>query len=127
MSQSGTEQAKTFLTVKLLFHNNQNALFLTPPDAGRRAERHPAGDGSRRRHQMLRQRPGHQRTSQPLPARQDHVGPAAGHVQPVQPGRRLAHHEQEEGVPHHAARQAGQLLHQGRRRPETRLSKRVNV
>ncbi|CAG00304.1 unnamed protein product [Tetraodon nigroviridis] len=84
-----------------------------PQDSGRRPERHPAGDGGGSSHQVLRQRPGHQRAPQPLPARQDHVGPAAGHVQPVQPGRRLAHHEPQEGVPHHAARQTGKLLHQG--------------
>ncbi|CAF89825.1 unnamed protein product [Tetraodon nigroviridis] len=81
--------------------------------AGRRLERHPAGDGGGRRHQELQQRHGRERAAQPLPAREDVLRPAAGDVQPVQPGRRLAHHEREEGVPQHAARQAGQLLHQG--------------
>lgn len=84
-------------------------------DPRRRAEHHPVGNGGGRRHQILRQRPGHQRAAQPLPARQDHVRPAAGHVQPVQPGRRLAHHEPQKGVPHNAARQARMLLHQGNR------------
>lgn len=88
------------------------------PDVGRRPERHPAGDGRGRRHQELQQRHGCERPPQPLPAGEDVVGPAAGDVQPVQPGRRLAHHEQEERVSQHAARQAGQLLHQGQ--PEQR-------
>ncbi len=86
------------------------------PDAGRRLERHPAGDGRGRRHQELQQRHGRERPPQPLPAGEDVVRPAAGDVEPVQPGRRLAHHEQEERVSHHAARQAGQLLHQGQPR-----------
>lgn len=89
----------------------------TPPnvssDAGRQFERHPAGDSGGRRHQELQQRHGRERPPQPLPAGEDVVRPTAGDVEPVQPGRRLAHHEREEGVSLHAARQAGQLLHQG--------------
>lgn len=87
------------------------------PDAGRRPERHPAGDGGGRRHQELQQRPGRERPPQPLPAGEDVVGLAAGDVEPVQPGRRLAHHEQEERVSLHTARQAGKLLHQGQCQP----------
>lgn len=82
-------------------------------DARRRAERHPAGDCGGCGHQMLRQCPGNKRSPQPLPAGQDYVGPAPGHVQPVQPGCRLAHHEPKERVPDNTARQTGQLFHQG--------------
>lgn len=104
-------------------HPKLQFLTLTRPlnvsaDAGRRFERHPAGDGRGRRHQELQERHGRERPPQPLPAGEDVVRPAAGDVEPVQPGRRLAHHEQEEGVSHHAARQAGQLLHQGRQHRE---------
>lgn len=62
---------------------------------------------------MFRQRPGNKCTSQPIPACEDHVRPAAGHVQPVQPGGGLSHHEPEERVSYNASRQTRQLLHQG--------------
>lgn len=74
------------------------------PDIGWRSKRHPAGDSSRRRHQELQPRHGRERAPQPLPAGKDVVRPAAGDVEPVQPGRWLAHHEQEERVSHHTAR-----------------------
>lgn len=82
-------------------------------DPGWWTERHPAGDGGRSRNQMFRQRPGNKCTSQPIPACEDHVRPAAGHVQPVQPGGGLSHHEPEERVSYNASRQTRQLLHQG--------------
>lgn len=94
-------------------------------DVGRRIERYPAGDGRRRRHQELQERHGRERPAQPLPASKDVIRPAAGDVQPVQPGRRVAHHEQEEGVPHHTARQTGQLLHQSQFLQNTFLSHKV--
>lgn len=81
------------------------------PDPRRRSERHPAGDGCGLCHEELRQRARHQRAPQPLPARQNHLRPPAGHVQPVQHERRLSDHEPQERVSHNTSRQTGQLLH----------------
>ncbi len=92
--------------------NNMSSLFFwLSSDDWWRAERHSAGNGGRCCHQMLRQCPRYQRTSQPLPARKDYVRSAAGHVEPLQPGGRLSHHEPQERVSNDAARQTGQLLH----------------